>query len=115
LPCDFLKIDGSLVRDVDASSADRAITRAILFVAHELGIPCIAEWAETPAIVRSLMDLGADYAQGYGLSRPLPPQALLEVGDCSELVSDPVMRETLLSPARGARLAPASVRLVAAG
>ncbi|MGE5154611.1 MAG: EAL domain-containing protein, partial [Bdellovibrio bacteriovorus] len=55
---------------------DRALVESINHIGHVLGLQTIAEWAETPAVVESLRGMGVDYAQGYGVGRPI---ALSEV------------------------------------
>ncbi|TCK19427.1 PAS domain S-box-containing protein/diguanylate cyclase (GGDEF)-like protein [Thiogranum longum] len=72
LPVDFLKIDGSFVKDMDTNPMNRAIVEAIHQVGHALSIRTIAEFVENEAIVRQLRDIGVDYAQGYYFSRPEP-------------------------------------------
>jgi EAL domain-containing protein (putative c-di-GMP-specific phosphodiesterase class I) len=47
---------------------------------HELGKRCVAEWAEEPHVVATLMQMGVDYGQGYALARPMSPEALLLAG-----------------------------------
>jgi len=76
LPVDFLKIDGSLVRNIANNDNDRAMVVAINQVAHHLGIATIAEYAETDACVAVLRSLNVDFAQGFALGppRPLPIQ-----------------------------------------
>jgi diguanylate cyclase (GGDEF)-like protein len=99
LPGDLLKIDGSLVRDINLNPANFAITSAIVDLAHEIGMACVAEWAENAEIVRSLIELNVDYAQGYGLSRPLDTDRLLNATHCVDLIQDPKVVE-LLGPNR---------------
>ncbi len=69
---DYLKIDAAFTRDLDDNTSDRALTRAIIAMAHELGGKTIAEGVETDLQRRLLMQMGCDYAQGYFFSRPLP-------------------------------------------
>ncbi len=88
LPGDIIKIDGGFIRDVNLNPANFAIARAIIDLGHELGMACVAEWAENADIVRSLLQLGADYAQGYALSRPLPQSKLIAVPNAAALVLD---------------------------
>ncbi len=68
---DFLKIDRSFTRDLDSSADDRAISKAIIGMAHELGIRTIAEGVETQAVCDILQDMGCDYVQGFLFHRPL--------------------------------------------
>jgi EAL domain-containing protein (putative c-di-GMP-specific phosphodiesterase class I) len=72
LPVDYLKIDGSFVRNILTDSADHAIVAAITQVGRTMGTKTIAECAETEAIVDLLEELGVDYAQGYALGHPMP-------------------------------------------
>jgi diguanylate cyclase (GGDEF)-like protein/PAS domain S-box-containing protein len=70
LPVDFLKIDGSFVRDLLTSPIDRAMVRAINEVGHAMGIRTIAEFVERQEILHVLAALGVDYAQGWAVGRP---------------------------------------------
>ncbi|MCO5099729.1 MAG: EAL domain-containing protein [Burkholderiaceae bacterium] len=88
LPADLVKIDGNFIRDVNSNPANFAITRAVVELAHELGMGCIAEWAENAEIVRSLIQLRIDYAQGYGLCRPIERERLLAVSNSAALIGD---------------------------
>jgi diguanylate cyclase (GGDEF)-like protein/PAS domain S-box-containing protein len=72
MPVDFLKIDGSFVRDILDDPVDAAMVSAIHQVGRVLGIRTIAEFVETDVILNSLRDIGVDYAQGYGVGRPVP-------------------------------------------
>ncbi|HEX2163907.1 MAG TPA: EAL domain-containing protein [Thermoanaerobaculia bacterium] len=77
LPVDYLKIDGSFIRDVGKSPGDAALVRAIVEVARTLGIGTIAEHVEDAETALWLRDHGVDYAQGHyiGPPRPLAPGA----------------------------------------
>jgi len=88
LPADLVKIDGNFIRDVNSNPANFAITRAVVELAHELGMGCIAEWAENAEIVRSLIQLRIDYAQGYGLCRPIERERMLTVSNSAALIGD---------------------------
>jgi len=70
LPVDFLKIDGSFVRDMVADPIDRAMVQSINSVGHVMGIGTIAEFVESDAILAVLREIGVDYAQGYGIAKP---------------------------------------------
>jgi EAL domain-containing protein (putative c-di-GMP-specific phosphodiesterase class I) len=65
LPLDFLKIDRSLVADVDRDRQARAIAGAIIAMADALEIVVIAEGVERESQAETLLNLGADEAQGY--------------------------------------------------
>ncbi|MEN8204567.1 MAG: EAL domain-containing protein [Pseudomonadota bacterium] len=72
LPVDYLKIDGSFVRDMETDSVDCAMVSAIYQLASVLGIKTIAEFVANDNIRKKLADIGIDYVQGYGISKPLP-------------------------------------------
>lgn len=72
LPVDFLKIDGSFIKDLDTDSGNQAIVAAVNQLAHQLGIRTIGEYAASRSIVKTLRSLGVDYAQGYALGPPVP-------------------------------------------
>ncbi|RDZ26716.1 putative bifunctional diguanylate cyclase/phosphodiesterase [Lysobacter silvisoli] len=77
LPVDILKIDGLFVRDIDRNDLDYAVVRAITEVARSQGKRTVAEWAETPAVLQRLRDIGVDAAQGYAIHEPCPLQELI--------------------------------------
>jgi diguanylate cyclase (GGDEF)-like protein len=70
LPVDYVKIDGSFVREIERSSSDLAMVRSINEIAHALGRRTIAEYVETPSIRNHLAEMGVDYVQGFGVQRP---------------------------------------------
>ncbi len=72
LPIDYLKIDGSFVRDLVDDPIDHAMVAAINQVGKIMGIKTIAEWVENPETMRALQELGVDYAQGYAIGKPVP-------------------------------------------
>jgi EAL domain-containing protein (putative c-di-GMP-specific phosphodiesterase class I) len=74
LPVDYLKIDGSFVRNMDTDAIDSAMVRSIHQLANVIGIKTIAEFVENDTILEKLADIGIDYAQGYAISRPLALQ-----------------------------------------
>jgi EAL domain-containing protein (putative c-di-GMP-specific phosphodiesterase class I) len=101
IEADIIKIDGSFVRDINQNPANHAITRMIVELSHELGKRCVAEWAEHPDVIATLMQLGVDYGQGYALARPMSPETLMFAGSCGDLVTEPTVRALLkgtLSP-----------------
>ena len=72
LPVDYVKIDGSFIKDMAHNDIDRAMTGAINELGHILGIRTIAEYVESRALVGQLIALGVDFAQGDALGRPVP-------------------------------------------
>jgi EAL domain-containing protein (putative c-di-GMP-specific phosphodiesterase class I) len=69
-PVDFLKIDGSFVREILHDPIDREMVRSINEIGHLTGKKVIAEYAENAEIIQMLTSLGVDYAQGYGVGQP---------------------------------------------
>ena len=69
-PVDFLKIDGSFVKEILHDPIDREMVRSINEIGHLTGKQTIAEFAENAEIIQMLRSLGVDYAQGYGVSQP---------------------------------------------
>ena len=67
---DFLKIDKTFVRDIETDDNDLALSKAIIVMAHALGLKVIAEGVETANQLQMLKDAGCDYAQGYFFSEP---------------------------------------------
>ena len=96
IPADFIKIDGSFVKDINRNPANYAITRTIVELTHELGMRSIAEWAETPDTIASLYDLGVDYGQGFALARPLSSDVISVAESGGALVFDPQVIALLL-------------------
>jgi len=78
LPIDYLKIDGSLVRNLATDEMDMEMVRAINQIGHTVGARTIAEFVENDEILDILRELGVDYAQGYGLHKPQELVTLLE-------------------------------------
>jgi EAL domain-containing protein (putative c-di-GMP-specific phosphodiesterase class I) len=72
LPVDFLKIDGSFVRNITHNPIDHAMVAAINNIGHTMGLATIAEFIENDDIKALLRAQGVDYGQGYGIARPVP-------------------------------------------
>ncbi|MFO1473196.1 MAG: EAL domain-containing protein [Lysobacterales bacterium] len=72
LDVDFLKIDGSFVRDMDSSPLAGAVVRSITDIAHVLDKRAIAEHVEDLRQREALAAIGVDYMQGYAIDRPMP-------------------------------------------
>jgi diguanylate cyclase (GGDEF)-like protein/PAS domain S-box-containing protein len=72
LPVDYLKIDGLFVKDILDDEVDLAMVKSINEVGHVMNKKTIAEFVENEAIFNLLKTLGIDYAQGYGIGKPVP-------------------------------------------
>ncbi len=77
-PADTLKIDRSFIRAVGEDVEDTVIVQMILDLAHTFGMEVIAEGVESAEQLESLRGMGCDFAQGYHLARPLPPEDVPE-------------------------------------
>jgi diguanylate cyclase (GGDEF)-like protein len=77
LDVDFIKIDGSFVRDMQVSPLSSEIVSSITRIAHLLDKRTIAEHTETESVCRTLTALGVDYAQGFAIDRPQPFESYL--------------------------------------
>ncbi|MEQ8689376.1 MAG: EAL domain-containing protein [Pseudomonadales bacterium] len=69
---DKLKIDKSFVSRLEVDDQSLTLVKSILAIARTNKRPVIAEGVESTAIARTLAELGCEYAQGYGISRPMP-------------------------------------------
>ena len=78
LPVDYLKIDGSFVKDLLIERPDRAMVEMITHVGHVMGKRIVAEFVETEELADALRDIGIDFVQGYGIASPKPFTAQFE-------------------------------------
>ena len=72
LNVDYLKIDGSLIKDIDQNQNSFKISKSIINFAHEMGIAVIVEFVHSESVLKVVKELGADFGQGYHLGKPLP-------------------------------------------
>ncbi|MEH6639734.1 MAG: EAL domain-containing protein [Porticoccaceae bacterium] len=72
IPVDFLKIDGSFVRNMESSDIDFSVVSTVNHLAHVMGVLTIAESVENQFQLTMLQDMGVDYVQGYFLATPKP-------------------------------------------
>ena len=79
LPVDCLKIDRSLVKGVGYETEDSAIIRAVVSLAHSLGITVTAEGIETQDQLTQLREVGCDQGQGYLFARPVSADRVPEL------------------------------------
>ncbi|HSP32186.1 MAG TPA: EAL domain-containing protein, partial [Halomonas sp.] len=76
LPVNLIKIDQSFVRDMLSDQDDMAIVESVIYMANRFKRPMLAEGVETLEHAKALMALGCELAQGYGIARPMPADAL---------------------------------------
>ena len=89
LSVDALKLDGSLVKDATRNTAGLAIIDAIGSLVSNLGMKSIGEYAEDLQTIKALADAGIDYAQGYGISKPVLPEQILAATSSADFIEDP--------------------------
>ena len=77
---DFIKIDMSLIRNIDKDPIRRSLVESILSFAHKIDCKVIAEGIETDGELSSLINLGIDYGQGFRICRPSFPKPLIDDG-----------------------------------
>jgi diguanylate cyclase (GGDEF)-like protein len=79
LPVNYLKIDGSFVKDMIDNPIDRAMVEMFCRLGQVMGKQTVAEFVENDAILEAVREIGVDYAQGYGVGRPEPFE-IIDVG-----------------------------------
>ncbi|MEG5159270.1 EAL domain-containing protein [Microcoleus sp. AT3-A2] len=72
LPVDYLKIDGAFVKNISHNLISQALVEGFNRIAHAMNLKTIAEFVEDETILEKLREIGVDYAQGYGIARPVP-------------------------------------------
>lgn len=72
LEIDYLKIDGSFIRNLLDSTNDRVFVQAMVEISRVYGMKIVAEWVENSAIMSLLKEMGVDYGQGYHFGKPTP-------------------------------------------
>jgi len=70
LPVDQIKIDGSFIRYLETNRQDQILVRALIQVAHDLGLETVAEFVESKAVLDILVEMGVDFVQGNYVGRP---------------------------------------------
>lgn len=71
LPIDFIKIDASLISNIDKNNNSRLMVETIVTLAKKLNVQTIAEFVSSEEILNVIKELGVDYAQGFHLGKPL--------------------------------------------
>ena len=70
LQADFIKLDGSIIADINKSLSAKAVVEAIVFFAKKVGIKTVAEFVSTKEIFKTCKELEIDYFQGYLFDEP---------------------------------------------
>ena len=77
LDVDYLKIDGAFIKDIADSPTDQVMVNSMNEIAHSLELETIAEYVENMKIQAVLREIGVDYAQGWGIQKPIPLSELI--------------------------------------
>lgn len=77
LPVDELKVDKSFIMDLLDNKDDILITQSVIDLAHNFGLLAVAEGIESEEIMNELRKMKCDIAQGYYISKPMPPDQLI--------------------------------------
>ena len=77
LNVDYIKIDGSLIKELLNGEESRRLVKAIVEFAQEVEIKTVAEFVESEAILQMITEMGIDYAQGYYIGKPNPIEKIL--------------------------------------
>ena len=72
LPLNIVKLDRSLIREIDTDERAKMIVQSMMIIMHGLGIEVVAEGVETDEQLEVLKKYSCDYVQGFLFSRPLP-------------------------------------------
>lgn len=78
LNVDYLKIDGSFVKEILNDPISETMVAAINQVGHVMGLKTIAEYVENEDLIKKLRTMGIDYAQGYAIAKPRPLREYLD-------------------------------------
>lgn len=70
LNADYIKIDGSMIKDIDTSKEAQVVVSTIVGFAKNMGIKTVAEFVENESILQKVKEMGIDYSQGYHFSAP---------------------------------------------
>lgn len=77
LDVDYLKIDGSLVHNINEKPVNKAIVESINNIGHAMKLKTVAEFVKNEKVKQEVKNIGVDYMQGYVLSTPTPLDDLL--------------------------------------
>lgn len=78
LNVDYLKIDGAFIRNIVDDKIDHAMVTAVASIGKEMNIATVAEFVENDEIKATLAEMEVDYAQGFGIDKPMPLEKAIE-------------------------------------
>jgi EAL domain-containing protein (putative c-di-GMP-specific phosphodiesterase class I) len=91
LPVDYLKIDGSFIKEITRSKVDQTMVRMIAQVAKAAGLQTVAEYVESAAALKLLAKYGIDYAQGFYVGRATATLGVTKLSVSCNLKSIPIL------------------------
>lgn len=115
LPVDVLKIDRAFVTPMATDDRSAVVVRAAIDIAHGLGLKTVAEGVETEQVWRRLRLLGCDWAQGFLISRPVPPEDIVPYLDPARPTPLRALAQTAREPVPGERRAQTAENLAVRG
>jgi diguanylate cyclase (GGDEF)-like protein/PAS domain S-box-containing protein len=80
LPVDYLKIDGSFIKDMERDDVAFAMVESVNNIGHIMGIQTVAEFVENEAVLKKVRQLHIDFAQGYHVGMPVSLKDMLQNG-----------------------------------
>lgn len=95
LKIQFIKINISLIRDIEKHKVNREIIRTLVSVSREIGACVIAEGIQTKSELKALIDLGIEYGQGYLFAYPAPPFPKVNITEI--YIEDEALKNRLLA------------------
>lgn len=95
MPFSELKVDRAFVGTMETDRDARVIVKAIIGLAHTLGLITVAEGVETEAAMDMLREMGCDVAQGYGIGKPMTAEAFQEWLDARAGIAAPSLAPPL--------------------
>jgi diguanylate cyclase (GGDEF)-like protein len=96
LPADLLKIDGQFIYNMNRHPRNIAIVETIIALSHNLGMKVVAEWAEDLDTIETLVEIQADYVQGFIVAKPLALDRFLDLQSVLPLIEDAPMRDYVM-------------------
>lgn len=76
LPADYIKLDGSFIKNLHRDTVDQALVKSIIQVIQALGKKAVAEYVENEEILNILKEMGIDFVQGYHIGHPIPVEKM---------------------------------------
>ena len=70
MSADYIKIDGSLIRNIDVDKSSLLVVETIVDFAKKLGIKTVAEYVHSSVVMDKVKELGIDYSQGFYIDEP---------------------------------------------